>query len=231
MAPGRAEALLGDGDQVDVVLVLHRHRQERGQLVQQGGGVPAGQVRGVPQPPGARVERPRGADDDPVDVGAGEARVLHRPVERVGDLAHHAVGAPPGGGQFELPDGPPGHVRDGGGDAPPVHVEPGHMGGARVHRVELGVGSGASLAGPGGHDEPGGFQPGQQLGRGGLGEPGQLPDPGPGQRPVLQQQIQRGPVVHGPQDPRGARCAGGTGSGSRHRGCTALCRGDRPRLC
>ncbi|CAM5626935.1 hypothetical protein STENM327S_02327 [Streptomyces tendae] len=37
MAPGRAEALLGDGGQVDVVLVLHRHRQGRGQLLQQGG--------------------------------------------------------------------------------------------------------------------------------------------------------------------------------------------------
>lgn len=93
VAAGGAEALLGDGDQIDVVLVLHRHRQERGQLVQQGGGVPAGQVRGVPQPSGARVEGARRADDEPVDVGAGEPGVLHRPVQRVGDLAHHAVGA------------------------------------------------------------------------------------------------------------------------------------------
>lgn len=37
VSAGRTEALLGDGDQVDVVLVLDRHREVRGQLVQEGG--------------------------------------------------------------------------------------------------------------------------------------------------------------------------------------------------
>lgn len=163
--------------------------------------MPAGQVRGVPQPPGARVEGARGADDDPVDVGAGEPGLLHRPVQRVGHLAHHAVGTPAGCRQLELPDRRPGHVRDGGDDAPLVHIEPRHMGGARVHHVELRVGSGAPLAGPGGDDQTGRLQPGQELRGGGLGQARELADPGAGERAVLQQQIEGGPVVHGPQYP------------------------------
>lgn len=37
VAAGRAEALLGDGGEVHVVLVLDRHGQGRGQFVEQGG--------------------------------------------------------------------------------------------------------------------------------------------------------------------------------------------------
>jgi hypothetical protein len=82
-----AEALLGDGDEVDVVLVLDGHRQHGGELVEEAGGVPAGQVGGVPQPPGGRIEGPGRPDDDPVHLGPGEPGGFHGPVERVGDLA------------------------------------------------------------------------------------------------------------------------------------------------
>lgn len=161
--PGRAEALFGHRDQVHVVLVLHRHRQGRGQLVQQGGGVPAGQVRGVAQASRAGVEGAGGADDDPVHVRAGEPGLLDRTVQGARHLPGHALGPPPGGGQFELADGLTRHVGDGGDDPPGGHIEPRHVGGPGVDRVELGVGPRPPLAGAGGDDQPGGFQPGEEL--------------------------------------------------------------------
>ena len=113
-----AEALLGDGDEVDVVLVLDGHRQHGGQLVEEGGGVPAGQVGGVAQPPGGRVEGAGRADDQPVHVGAGEPGGLHRPVERLGDLPHDAARrAGPGCGSSNSPTVRAGDVGDGGEDA------------------------------------------------------------------------------------------------------------------
>ena len=84
VVPGRAEPLLGDGGEVDVVLDSTGMRQRRGQLVQQGGGVPAGQVGGVAQPAGAGVEGAGRADDDPVQVGAGEPGGLQRAVDGLG---------------------------------------------------------------------------------------------------------------------------------------------------
>lgn len=196
----RAEPLFGHRDEVHVVLVLDRHRQKGGQLVQQGGGVPAGQVRGVPQPPGTGVEGPRRPDDDPVHIGAGQPGVLYRPVQRLRHLPHHGVGTPPRGAQLELPDRLTGHIGDGGDDPLGVHIQPSDMGGPRVHRVQLRIGPRPPGHGPGGDNQPGRLQPRQQLRGGGLGEPGQLSDPGPRQGPVLQQQIEGGPVVHGPQN-------------------------------
>ena len=85
------------------------------------------------------------------------------------------------------------------------------MGGGRVDRVQLRVGARAARGGAGGQDQPGRLQAGQQLRGGGLRQAGELADPGPGQRAVLQQEVERGPVVHGAQDARRARCAGGAG--------------------
>ena len=73
VSSGRAEPLLGDGDEVDVVLVLDRHGQRGREFVEEAGGVPAGQVRGVAQPPGVGVEGAGRADDEPVDVVPGRA--------------------------------------------------------------------------------------------------------------------------------------------------------------
>jgi hypothetical protein len=151
-----------------------------------------------------------------VHIGAGHPGGLHRAVQRVGHLPYDALGATARGGELELADGRSGDVGDGGADAQRGDVEAGGVGGACVDAVQLGVGARPALGGAGGHDQTRGLQPGQQLGGGGLGEAGELPDPGPGQGAVLEQQIECGTVVHGTQYTRG------TGGGSGHDGCTCL---------
>lgn len=187
--------------------------------------MPAGQMRGVPQPPGGRIEGTGRTDDEPMHIGPGHPCGLHGPVERLGDLPYDTLGAPPRGRQLELPDGGAGDIGDGGVNALRRHIEPGGEGGARVDGVQLRIGPGPPLGGPGGDDEPGGFEPREQLRGGGLGEAGQLPYLGARQRPVLQQQIERGPVVHGAQYARSTGCGSGCtgctpGCGSGHDGCT-----------
>lgn len=176
--------------------------------------MPAGQVRGVPQASGGRVEGAGGGDDDAVDVGAGQPGGLHGSVERLGDLLDDAVGAAAGGRQFELADGGPGDVGDRRADPQRGDIESGGERGTRMDGVQLGVGAGPPLRGAGGDHQTGGLQPCQQLRCGGLGEARQLPYLGARERTVLQQQVERGPVVHGAQY---ARC---TGCCSGHDGCT-----------
>lgn len=209
MAAGRAQPLFGHGGEVDVVLVLDRHRQGRGEFVEQGRGVPAREVGGVAQAAGVRVEGAGGADDEPVDVVAGEARGLHGAVEGVGDLADDGLGGPPSRGlELERTHRAAGDVGDGGEDALGSDVESGGVRGRRIDLVQLGVGAGSSLGGAGGEDEAGRFEAGEQLGGGRLGEAGELADPCAGQLPVLQEEVQGGAVVHGAQDARGARRTG-----------------------
>ena len=78
-------------------------------------------------------------------------------------------------------------------------LDPDHVGAARHDRVELGVGPAPAglLADPG--DQAALLQPLHQLGGGDLGQPGQLAELGPGQRPAFEQQFQRGAVVERPQ--------------------------------
>lgn len=172
--------------------------------------MPAGQMGGVPQPPGAGVEGAGRADDDAVQIAPDEVGGLHGPVERVGDLPHHGLTrSTPRGAHLELPDHVPGDVRDGGPDPLGRHIEPGDVCGARVDRVQLGVGPRPPLGGPGRHHQPRRLQPCEQLRRGRLGQPGELPDPGTGQGPVLQEQIEGGAVVHGAEYARRSR--GSTG--------------------
>lgn len=210
MAAGRAEPLFGDRGEVHVVLVLDRHRQGRRQFVEEGGGVPAGQVAGVAQLAGLRVEGAGGRDDQPVHVGAPEPGGLDGLAERLGHLCDGVAALPVG--VFEAADHLAGEVGDGRRDPVGGDVESTHVGGAGVEGVELGVGPGLAAVGAGGHDQPGGLQPGQQLGGGGLGQAGQVPDPGPGQRSVRQQELQRGAVVHGAQ--QAGRSGGGGGHGA-----------------
>ncbi len=224
MAPGRAEPLLGERDQVDVVLVLERHRQGGGELVQEGGGVPAGEVGGVAQTARGGVEGAGGADHEAVDVVPGEARRLHRAVQGVGDLLDdRGAGAPAGGGQFVPADRAAGDVGDRGEDPLGGDVEPGGVTGGRVDLVELGVRARPAFGGAGGQDEARRLQAGQELGGGRLGQAGELADPRTGQLSVLQQQVEGGPVVHGAQDAWGARRAGGSCHACPHLpfGCSA----------
>lgn len=58
--------------------------------------MPAGQVGGVPQPPGRGVEGAGGADDQAPDVLAGDSGRLDGPVEGVGDLTYDAGGGAAG---------------------------------------------------------------------------------------------------------------------------------------
>lgn len=213
VAAGRAEALLGDRGEVHVVLVPDRHRQGRRQLLEEGGGVPAGQVLGVAQRPGVGIEGSRGGDDDAVEGGALEPGVLDGPAEGPGD----PVDGPGALGVRELvaADHLAGEIGDGRDDAARGDVQSGDVGGARVDPVQLGVGSGAAAGGAGGHDQPGGLEAGQQLGGGGLGEPGEPADPGTGQGPVLQQQVQRRAVVHDAQ--QAGRSGRGHERSLRHR--------------
>lgn len=195
---GRPEPLFGHGHQVDVVLVLDRHGQGGGEFAEQGGGVPARQVGGVAQPARARVEGARGADDEPVDVAAGQSRRLDRAVEGVGDLLDDGLGGSASRGrQFEGADRAAGDVGDRGEDAFGGDVEPGGVRGGRVDLVQLGVGTGPALGGTGGEDEARRLKAGQELGRGRLGEAGELADPRTGEGAVLQQEVERGTVVHG----------------------------------
>ncbi len=217
VVPGRSPALLGEGDQVDVVLVRARHRQRGGEFVEQRRGVPAGQVGGVAQAPGVRVEGARGADDQAVEVGAGQSRRPHRAVQGVGDLPDDGgAAAAAGGGQLVAADRAAGEVGDGGADPPAGDVEPGDVGGGRVDPVQPGARAGTALGGAGGQDQSGGLQAGQELGGGRFGQSGEPADPGARQRPVLQQEVQGGAVVHGAQHARGARCTSGSCHGVRH---------------
>lgn len=217
MVAGGAQPLLGQGDQVDVVLVVARRRQGGRQLVQQRGGVPARQMGGVAEAAGVRVERARGGYHRPVEVPAGQSRRLHRPVQGVGDLLDDGHGGAAGrGGQFVTADGAAGDVGDGRADPVRVHVQRGGVRGGRVHGVEPGARARAALRGAGGEDQPGRLQTGQELGGGRLGQAGELADPGTRQRAVLQQEVQGGTVVHGAQDARGARRAGCSCHAVRH---------------
>lgn len=126
--------------------------------------MPAGKVRGVPQPPGVGVEGAGCSDDEPVDVVAGQPRRFDRAVEGVGDLAYDGLGgAPAGSGQLVLAHRPSGHVRDGGEDALGGDVQARRVGRARIDHVQLGVGARAPLAGPGGEYQTGRFEAGQEL--------------------------------------------------------------------
>ncbi len=83
--------------------------------------------------------------------------------------------------------------------------------GHRDHVRRLGVGSvylrvgprpGADV--PDDHDETGVGEPAYRLGDGRLGQAGELPDLGTGQLAAVEQVRQRGALVHGPQQARGA---------------------------
>ena len=50
---------------------------------------------------------------------------------------------------------------------------------------------------------PARLEPGQQLGGGRLGQPGELAELGPRQRPVLEQQVEGGAVVDAAEHPAG----------------------------
>ena len=63
--------------------------------------------------------------------------------------------------------------------------------------------AGGVLAHLGDHAER--LQPGDHLGGGGFGQAGQLADPGPGQRPVVDEQPQHGAVVDGTEQTGSAR--------------------------
>ena len=83
-----------------------------------------------------------------------------------------------------------------------------HVRAARDHGVELGVrpAPAGELADP--RDELSLLEPLHQLGGGDLGEAGQLPELGPGQRPPFEQQFERRAVVDRAEQ---ARCSGETG--------------------
>lgn len=120
------------------------------------------------------------------------------------------------GGQLVLAHGAAGDIGDGGEDALGRDIQARRVGGPRIDGVQLGVGARPPLARAGGQHESGGLQPGEELGGGGLGQPGQLSDPGPRERSVREQQIEGGAVVHGAQDARGARRTGGSCHVCRH---------------
>lgn len=161
--------------------------------------MPAGQMGGVPQPAGVRVEGAGGAHHHAPQIGPHQSGGLRGAVQGVGHLPDHAGAASAGGREAELADGASGDVRDGGPDALRVHIDPGGVAGRGVDRVELRARSGSPLAGAGGHHKTGGLQPRQQLGGGRLGEPGQLADLRAGERSVFEQQVEGGAVVHRPQ--------------------------------
>lgn len=171
--------------------------------------MPAGEVAGVAQPAGLRVEGARGADDHPPQVGAVQPGGLDGLPEGLGHLIDglRALGV----GDLVGGDDRARDVGDGRQYPLRGDVEAADVRGPRVDRVELGAGAGAAAVRAGGDDESDRFQTGQQLGGGGLGQPGQVPDTGPGERAVRQHEFECGPVVHGAQQ------AGRSGRGGGHR--------------
>jgi hypothetical protein len=165
-------------------------------------------MRRVPQLAGGPVDGARRADDRAVQVVVADARFRECAVHGLGhqlrrpsgDLRVDGVGLDPAGA-----DDGAGDVGNLGADAGVADRERGDVRGRRLDLVQRRVGPGAAADSAGGADQARGLETVQQLGGGGLGQPGQLADPGPGQRAVRDEQIERGPVVHRPQHPGCAR--------------------------
>jgi hypothetical protein len=203
-----AEGLLGDRGQVHVVLDLDRRvglagtGQRAVEPLEQVRLVPAGQVAGVAQPPGARVGRAADADHHAVRPRAphpgrrpGRGQRLAHPADRPDRRI------PPRRGQFGLRDRPPGQVADLGGDRRRSHMQTRDIGRIRAHTVLS-----CRTPVPGQRlDQPGVFQTVHQLRGGGLRQAGQRAEPGPGQRTLLAEQLQRRTVVDRPQQAGRAR--------------------------
>ena len=168
---------LGDRDQVDVVVHEQRHPDLVGELVEQVGVVPAGQVPGVPQPAVHRVEGARGADGEPVQPAAGDPGGGGGAVDRVQDMGDRVGAGPARRRQLVLAHGPAGDVGDGGQDPGRRDVEGDDVGGVRVDGVQLGARPRTAVRVAAGDDQAGVGQPGQQLSGGGLGQPGELAEP------------------------------------------------------
>ena len=116
-------------------------------------------------------------------------------VDGLEDVAHRVRAGPARGAELVVADRAPGDVGDRGEDPGRGHVEGHDVGGVGVHGVQLGARAGPAVGVAAGDDQPGVGQPGEQLGGGGLGEAGQLAELGARQRPVLEEQVERGPVV------------------------------------
>jgi hypothetical protein len=101
-----------------------------------------------------------------------------------------------------------GDVRAGGDGALGTDLDPDHERTRRDDRVQRGVRTAPAglFADPG--DESPFLETFHQLGSGHLGQTRQLAELSTRQRPLVQQQLERGPVVDGPQESRGTRKAG-----------------------
>ncbi len=204
-ARGSADLAFGDRRQVHVVLGLHRHPDRFGDLGEQVGFVPAGEVAGVAELAGRRVERPGRADDQAVQVRPVEAWLEHGGVESIRDVLQRGDPGSAPGADLGPPDDVAADVGDRRDDVARRDVERGDVREDRVDLVELGAAARTPFADTRGDDQTATLEPGQQLRRGRLGQTGQLTEPGARQRPVLEQQVEGGAVVHAAQQPRSAR--------------------------
>ena len=87
-------------------------------------------------------------------------------------------------------------------------VDADDVGAVRPYRVQLGVRAAAAGLLADAADQAPLDQPLDELGRGDLGQAGQLADLRPGQRPAREQQLKRRPVVDRAQQPGRTRAVG-----------------------
>jgi hypothetical protein len=160
--------------------------------------VPARQVERERDLAGGRVDQAGRAEHHPPDP-------LQRRPGRLGRLddggvhdAYRVLGV--GEGDVDPAGDLPGDVHCGGHHVLGAHLDPDDVRGGRHHGVHLRVGAAAAglLADP--RDQAALLQPLHKLGRGHLGQPGQLAELGAGQWPLGEQQLQGGAVVQGTQE-------------------------------
>jgi hypothetical protein len=168
--------------------------------------VPARQVERERDVPGAGVDQAGRAEHHPADAGELGVRAAHRLHHGVVHDADRVVGVL--GRLLHPPDDRAGDVRARGDHPVGGDVDADDVGTARGDGVELRVGTAAAglLADPG--HQPALLQPFHQLGRGDLGQPGQLAELRAGQRTAGEQELERGAVVQRPQQARRAGQAG-----------------------
>lgn len=186
---GGAEALLGEGGQVGLVLDEHGGGQAAPEGVHQV-PVPDGQALGAAQFAAAGGDQAGGSDGDGVEVpGAGGAGGAQQG-------GHRVLGGSDGEGGFG--QGMAEEVGDDGGDAVGAHVEGGEVGAVGDDPVQLGVGAAALFAGFSDDlDESGFGEAFDEVGDRGAGEAGPGLELGGRQRSRLLEELQGEAVVDG----------------------------------
>jgi len=199
---GAATGALTDRRQVGVVLDRQRRAHGPSQVVHHPVDLPPRDVTGVDDAVGPGVVRAGEPEDDMLQQLAGRPRPSHGGAQHLVDDGYGALAVGEIDIDGRLAEHPARQVGHGRRDAVLLSVDTRDVREVEIDGVQLRARPTGAAGGAARHDQPVADQAGQRLGRCRFGHAGELDQLRPRQCAMLEHQLERRAVVHGPDDAR-----------------------------